>query len=980
MREIILDTETTGFDPQSGHRVIEIGCVELINHLPTGEVFHSYLNPERDIPEDAFEVHGLSAEFLADKPLFAQVAEEFLAFIGDAPLVIHYAEFDMRFINAELVRLGRSTLPMSRFIDTVAMARQRFPGAEANLDALCHRFNINTSLRTLHGALLDAELLAKVYLQLVALNPVGAEKEVLSTTYMSAHPLDAYARSMKRLGVLKFMELPRHLQSGGKGQVKLAGSLLSIQERVSAKGSRYAFLEFSDASGKFEVVCFSEVFGVSCELLDAGGPLLIEVDAKLEDGQLRLTCQRVSSLDVEASNVLSTTLRDNDVMPRADFVHLHVHTDYSLGESAIRPKQLVKLCRGMAMPAAAITDTANLTGALKFSTACVDAGIQPIIGCQLAVRREDRGSTRGRRRGFDQLVLLCQNEEGYSNLLRLMAKASWVGGPRGTLQVSEADIASHAAGLIALTGGPAGAVGRLLYEGGADKAEAALLRLAVMFPGRLYVELMRHGMESELRIEPALVELARRNGLPLVATNEPFFADPGMYEAHDVLIRMGERARASLEGRRSQFTPEHYFKSPTEMRALFADLPEACDNTLAIARRCAFTISKRKPILPSFPTDGMTEAEVLRAKTLEGLEKRLLKHVFQPGMTADEREYAAKPYRKRVEFELNVIEQMGFSGYFLIVADFIQWSKVQGILVGPGRGPSASSAVAWALTITEIDPLRWGLLFERFLNPERVSMPYFDIDFCQERRDEVILYVHTKYGDRHVALISGVNDYGGRQLIRSVGRTLQMPSDKLTRLCRKVPSNRWGWCFLLDGDSRLQAASKNDRTASHVVDIAIKLEGVIREVRPNPANIAICGRPIDELVPVYCDSQYKIAITQFRVYDAFCAGVESFVFWPLQVLTALAATMGFIKERKGINIDLSVLPLDDPATYALVAHGDTAGVFQLESSGMRKILEEVKPDRFEDLIAVVALYRPGPMDQIPRYIACKRGQEEPDYM
>ncbi|MBI5165391.1 MAG: PHP domain-containing protein, partial [Magnetospirillum sp.] len=349
----------------------------------------------------------------------------------------------------------------------------------------------------------------------------------------------------------------------------------------------------------------------------------------------------------------------------ADFVHLRVHTAYSLSEGAIKIKSLVKLCEKAAMPAVGIADTGNLFGALEFSTSCADAGIQPIIGCQVAVRREDGTPSRdGRRPEPDWLVLLCQNEAGYANLLKLVSKA-FLGTEAGeTPQITLHDIERRSAGLIVLTGGINGPLARMLGEGQRDKAEILLARLSQAFPGRTYVEVQRHGLDSQDRVEPGLIELAYQHDLPLVATNEPFYADRGMYEAHDALICIAEGAYVSQDERR-RLTPEHYFKSPDEMRTLFADLPEAIDNTLVVAQRCAFMVAKRKPILPPFRMDGLTEADVLRRKTREGLEARLLTHVFRPGMSDEEREHAAKPYRERIEYELGVIEHMGFPGYFL---------------------------------------------------------------------------------------------------------------------------------------------------------------------------------------------------------------------------------------------------------------------------------------------------------------------------
>jgi DNA polymerase III subunit alpha len=667
----------------------------------------------------------------------------------------------------------------------------------------------------------------------------------------------------------------------------------------------------------------------------------------------------------------------------ADFVHLRVHTAFSLSEGAIKIKQLVKLCDKMAMPAVGIADTGNLFGGLEFSTSCADAGIQPIIGCQLAVRREDMAPTRdGRRPEPAPLVVLCQNETGYTNLLGLVSKAFLETEAGETPQITLHDLETRSDGLLVLTGGSAGLVGCLLAEGQNDKAEVLLVRLAQAFPGRVYVELQRHGLEVESRVEGPLVELAYKHDLPLVATNEPFFADRSMYEAHDALICIAAGAYVSQDERR-RLTPEHYLKTAQEMRELFADLPEACDNTLVVAKRCAFMVFKRKPILPPFRMDGLTEAEVLRKITWEGLEKRLWTQVYRPAMTDDERTHLAKPYRERIEYELGIIEQMGFPGYFLIVSDFIQWSKANGIPVGPGRGSGAGSAVAWALTITDLDPLRWGLLFERFLNPERVSMPDFDIDFCQDRREETIRYVQDKYGYAQVAQIITFGKLQARAVLRDVGRVLQMPYGQVDRLCKLVPNNPAQPVTLEEAlkiEPQLQEMRDRDEAVAHLLDMGMKLEGLYRHASTHAAGVVIGDRPLQELVPLYRDPRSDMPVTQFNMKWVEAAGLVKFDFLGLKTLTVMETAVKHVKRTKGIDIDLSTLPLDDALSYELLARGDTAGVFQLESSGMRDVLRKMKPNRLEDLIAVVALYRPGPMDQIPLYIACKHGEKEPDYM
>jgi DNA polymerase-3 subunit alpha len=672
-------------------------------------------------------------------------------------------------------------------------------------------------------------------------------------------------------------------------------------------------------------------------------------------------------------------------MAHADFIHLRVHSAYSLSAGAIQVKQLVGLCKQMKMPAVAITDTGNLFGALEFAQACIESGVQPIIGCELALRRaepEGRGGRPGVPPAPDRIVVLVQSEAGYRTLSKLVSKA-FLETPGGeTPQVGINDLEAGSEGLLALTGGPGGPVGRFLGEGQADAAEAMLRRLAGIFPGRLYVELMRHGVPVEDRIEEPLVQLAFRHDLPLVATNDCFFPDPGYYEAHDALLCIAEGTVVGQRERR-RLTPEFSFKSASEMRALFADLPEACDNTLVIARRCAYMPMPRKPILPAFATGaGRDEPAELRAMAEAGLASCLEAHVLRPEMSAAEREAAARPYGERLRFELDVIIKMGFAGYFLIVADFIQWAKRQGIPVGPGRGSGAGSVVAWSLTITDLDPLRWGLFFERFLNPERVSMPDFDIDFCQDRRDEVIRYVQERYGRDRVAQIITFGKLQARAVLRDVGRVLEMPYGQVDRICKLVPNNPAKPVTLsqaIAGDPTLQAMRDTDETVARLMTTALKLEGLYRHASTHAAGVVIADRPLHELVPLYRDPRSDMPVTQFNMKYVEMAGLVKFDFLGLKTLTVLAEAAKLIRAQ-GVAFELSQIPLDDAKTFEMLTHGDTVGVFQFEGQGMRDVLRNMRPNRFEDLIAAVALYRPGPMDDIPRYIACKHGRERPDYL
>ena len=665
-------------------------------------------------------------------------------------------------------------------------------------------------------------------------------------------------------------------------------------------------------------------------------------------------------------------------MQLADFVHLRVHTAYSLSAGAIRIKELAGLCKAERMPAVAITDSGNLFGALEFATTCSAAGIQPIIGCDIAIERgnPEGGSRLGRALSEpDRVVLLVQDEAGYRNLLRLVSQSYLASESPSEPSISLADLAGASEGLLCLAGGSRGPVGRLLAEGQPEAAEALLSELAAAFPSRLYVELTRHGTADEARSEPGLIDLAYRHGLPLVATNDVHFPDRDFYEAHDALLCIAQ-GTVVADADRKRLTRSHYFRPAAEMREVFADLPEACDNTLVIARRCAFIPQPRQPILPAFTSaEGIDEETALRQAAHAGLEARLTVLGPQP-------EEVIRPYRDRLEFELGTIIGMGFAGYFLIVADFIQWAKREGIPVGPGRGSGAGSVVAWALTITDLDPLRFGLLFERFLNPERVSMPDFDIDFCQDRRDEVIRYVQQKYGRDRVAQIITFGKLQARAVLRDVGRVLAMPYGQVDRLCKLVPNNPAHPVTLeqaLATEPALQQQRDTDESVARLITIALKLEGLYRHASTHAAGVVIGDRPLTELVPLYRDPRSDIPVTQFNMKWVELSGLVKFDFLGLKTLTVLARTIELLAAR-GVELDLSALPLDDPAAYELLARGDTVGVFQVEGAGVRDMLRKLRPDRFEDIIAANALYRPGPMENIPRYIAVKHGEEQPDYL
>ena len=661
-------------------------------------------------------------------------------------------------------------------------------------------------------------------------------------------------------------------------------------------------------------------------------------------------------------------------------MHLRVHSAYSLLEGALTIQKLAVLARADETPALALTDSNNLFGALEFSEAMAEVGVQPIIGVTLSLTfATESQTTLGAERSpriEGRIALLAKDANGYANLMRLSSDAYFAAAETGEVVTSIAELAARAEGLIALTGGPEGVIDLPLGEGNPELGRSRLETLKALFGDRLYVELQRHNLPQERAVESQLLNLAYDLDVPIVATNEPYFATQEDFEAHDALLCIAEGSYVAVDDRR-RLSHEHYFKTAAEMRRLFADLPEALDNTIEVARRCAFRPEERMPILPPFLTGGAattalaeTEAAELRRQSEAGLKERIAQHGLTPG-------YDVGAYAKRLAFELDVITGMNYQGYFLIVADFIKWTKAQGIPVGPGRGSGAGSLVAYTLTITDLDPIRFGLLFERFLNPERVSMPDFDIDFCQDRRDEVIAYVRERYGAERVAHIITFGKLQARAVLRDVGRVLQMPYGQVDRLCKLVPLNPANPITLpqaIAAEPRLQEARDAEPIVAKLLDIGQRLEGLYRHASTHAAGVVIADRPLIELVPLYRDARAQLPATQFSMKWAEAAGLVKFDFLGLKTLTVIETARELI-ARRGIELDPAKLHLDDPAAYALLQRGDTVGVFQLEGQGMRDALRKLKPDRFEDIIAIVALYRPGPMDNIDSYVNRKHGRE-----
>ncbi|WP_152979853.1 DNA polymerase III subunit alpha [Mesorhizobium sp. 1M-11] len=669
-------------------------------------------------------------------------------------------------------------------------------------------------------------------------------------------------------------------------------------------------------------------------------------------------------------------------IPARPFIHLRVHSAYSLLEGALQLGPIVGHAIKDQAPAIAVTDTNNLFGALEFAQKAVKDGIQPIMGSQidLAFCGESNDGQRDRRKQGPDLrpvVLIAANEDGYANLVRLISRA-YLETPSGEpVHVTTDMVAEVAEGVICLTGGPRGPIGAALRDDRKDLAEARLLTLKALFGDRLYVELERMS-GYDRGIEHATVELAYRHELPLVATNEAFFSSRDDFEAHDALIAIAEGSVIAADERR-RLTPDNYLKSQAEMARLFADLPEAIDNTIEIAQRCSYYPKNRKPILPRFAgadvadaeAAEMAEAEELARQARDGLARRFAERGLCEGFTEEQ-------YRERLEFEIGIIQRMKFPGYFLIVSDFIKWAKQHDIPVGPGRGSGAGSLVAYALLITDVDPLQFSLLFERFLNPDRVSMPDFDIDFCQDRREEVIRYVQGKYGRDQVGQIITFGTLQARAVLRDVGRVLQMPYGQVDRLCKMVPQNPANPVKLADAianEPRFAEEAEKEPIVNTLLEMAQKLEGLYRHASTHAAGIVIGDRPLSELVPMYRDPRSDMPVTQFNMKKVEDAGLVKFDFLGLKTLTVLDKAVKLI-HRRGVDIDLATIPIDDQQTYAMLSRGEVVGVFQVESAGMRKALIGMRPDRIEDIIALVALYRPGPMENIPTYNARKHGEEE----
>ncbi len=654
------------------------------------------------------------------------------------------------------------------------------------------------------------------------------------------------------------------------------------------------------------------------------------------------------------------------------YVPLRIFSSFTMLDGAIDPKAIAAQAKANAFPAAGLTDRNGLYAAMAFSDAAKKAGVQPIIGTMLGVARPDMPDNVAP--VVDWIALYAQDMTGYDNLCALVSAAHLDRPIELAAHVGFDTLETFSGGLIALTAGGEGGIARLFAEGQPDRAKSYADRLQGIFGDRLYVELARRDDPIEMAAEQELIDLAYDRDLPLVATNPCCFTDSGFRDAHDAMLCIANSTYVEMDDR-PKSCPEAWLKPAEMMKQLFADLPEAIENTLVVAQRCAVMAPWRKPILPSLAGDREGEAAMLRRDATAGLNARLdriaeLEGEGEPGWR--------EAYHERLTFEVDIIIQMGFPGYFLIVADFIKWAKDHDISVGPGRGSGAGSVVAWALTITDLDPLKLGLLFERFLNPERVSMPDFDIDFCETRRGEVIRYVQEKYGRDQVAQIITFGKLKARAVLKDTGRVLQMSYGQVDRLAKLVPNHPtdpWDLKRALNGVPELAKEYANDNQVRRLLDLATKLEGLPRHSSTHAAGVVIGDRPLAQLVPLYRDPRSDMPVTQFDMKFVEGAGLVKFDFLGLKTLSVLQKAVQLLAKR-GVEVDLGALAWDDEATYALLQKGDTVGVFQLESEGMRRTLSAVRPTNFGDIIALVSLYRPGPMDNIPSFGRRKQGTEE----
>ena len=651
-------------------------------------------------------------------------------------------------------------------------------------------------------------------------------------------------------------------------------------------------------------------------------------------------------------------------MSSSQFIHIRNYTQYSLSLGALRINDLINYCIKNKSPAIGISDKNNLFGSMEFSLDCVKHGVQPIISCDLSVVDENYNS--------GNILLTVSSKTGYESLSKLVTLSYLSENRTNNPFITFDELSENNDGLICLSGGKDGLINNNYLNLGKDKSLELINNFLSIFKNNFFFEIQRI---KKLEVDPYiefLVNLSLEKKIPLIATNENYFLEKKFHESHDALICISQQKYIDSENRK-KINVESFLKKPNEMVELFEDLPNAISNTLKLSQRCSFLLKEKEPNLPKV-SGKLNEDDILRNNSLSGLEdkfkiKKILSH-------------EKDNYKKRLHYELGVISKMGYSGYFLIVSDFIQWAKKNKIPVGPGRGSGAGSLVAWCLTITDLDPIRFGLLFERFLNPERVSMPDFDIDFCMDKRDEVIKYVQEKYRHDCVAQIITFGSFQARVALRDVGRVLQIPYDQVDKLCKLIPYNPAKPTSLKDVvkyDKKIKEIINRDKIIEKLFEISIQLEGLLRHASTHAAGVVISDKPLVEILPLYKDSNSSFPVTQFSMKYVEKVGLVKFDFLGLKTLTVIEKTCKLLEE-KNININLDSLPFDDEKTFKILKSGQTVGIFQFDGKGMRDTIIQIKPDRFEDLIAIVSLYRPGPMDNIPLYIKRKKTEEAINYI
>ena len=661
-----------------------------------------------------------------------------------------------------------------------------------------------------------------------------------------------------------------------------------------------------------------------------------------------------------------------------EVINLKIHTQFSICEGAIKINQLSDFCKKNKVSAVGICDNENLSGALEFSNELSKLGIQPIIGTTIYLK-----DTVDKEIFYGKISLFAKNNKGYKNLLKLSSKSY--------LNLKDEDnkpnisfdlLTKYLDGIIILIGGSKSFFSDLFIKNKDNYCNKKIYELKNFFNNNIYIEIQRHNEPHESQLEKKLIKAATELKIPLIATNEVFYLNQNEYAAHDAYICVGEKSYVN-DKNRLKYSDQHYFMQSEELADLFRDLPDALENNKNFKYRFCYYPKKSKPLLPHFVDENMDVNKVLKDKAEQGLQERLNKFIYPQLKNEIEREDIKKLYDTRLQYEVSVISNMKFSGYFLIVSDYINWAKSNNIPVGPGRGSGAGSLVAWCLSITDLDPIRFGLIFERFLNPDRISMPDFDIDFCQEGRDDVIKYVKDKYPNK-VAQIITFGKLQARMALRDIGRVLGLPYGRVDQLCKMIPFDPSRPLSLAESiaiEPRLQKEEKNDPIIKKLINYSLQLEGLYRNVATHAAGVVIGDRDLDELVPLYKDlsSTLPIPVTQFDMKSSEETGLVKFDFLGLKTLTVIKKTIDFIHNDDAF-FDINKIDLSDKKTFELLSSGETMGIFQLESSGMREVLKQLKPNQFEDIIALVALYRPGPMQNIPTYIARKHGKEQPDYL